>query len=176
MCFIYEGGFFFFFKQKTAYEMLRSLVGSEMCIRDSMHFQSSIALRIAKYYPGVVDKMYIVNMGTVLAKCAKPIFSRMPAGVSERIQILTDNDLKKGRLLDLFDESVLPVELGGKYDCDKQEMFDKFAVDVEEHWNKLKVGALGCLLYTSDAADEEDSVDLDGRRIIKKKTSSKNDG
>ena len=25
---------FCFFKQKTAYEMLRSLVGSEMCIRD----------------------------------------------------------------------------------------------------------------------------------------------
>ena len=29
--------------------------------------------------------------------------------------------------------------------------------------------SLGCLLYTSDAADEEDSVDLGGRRIIKKK-------
>src|SRR5664280_3861486 len=27
---------------------------------------------------------------------------------------------------------------------------------------------LACLLYTSDAADEEDSVDLGGRRIIKK--------
>src|SRR5674536_274296 len=26
-----------------------------------------------------------------------------------------------------------------------------------------------CLLYTSDAADEEDSVDLGGRRIVKKK-------
>ena len=26
-----------------------------------------------------------------------------------------------------------------------------------------------CLLYTSDAADEEDSVDLGGRRLIKKK-------
>src|SRR5665648_1249109 len=26
-----------------------------------------------------------------------------------------------------------------------------------------------CLLYTSDAADEEDSVDIGGRRIIKKK-------
>ena len=25
-----------------------------------------------------------------------------------------------------------------------------------------------CILYTSDAADEEDSVDLGGRRIIKK--------
>ena len=26
-----------------------------------------------------------------------------------------------------------------------------------------------CLLYTSDAADEEDSVDLGGRRIIKQR-------
>src|SRR5664280_3185308 len=30
-----------------------------------------------------------------------------------------------------------------------------------------------CLLYTSDAADEEDSVDLGGRRIIKKKKNEK---
>ena len=30
-----------------------------------------------------------------------------------------------------------------------------------------------CLLYTSDAADEEDSVDLVGRRIIKKKKKTK---
>ena len=29
-----------------------------------------------------------------------------------------------------------------------------------------------CLLYTSDAADERSSVDLGGRRIIKKKNSS----
>ena len=29
-----------------------------------------------------------------------------------------------------------------------------------------------CLLYTSDAADERSSVDLGGRRIIKKKTST----
>ena len=31
--------------------------------------------------------------------------------------------------------------------------------------------AIGCLLYTSDAADERSSVDLGGRRIIKKKKS-----
>ncbi len=30
----------------------------------------------------------------------------------------------------------------------------------------------GCLLYTSDAADERSSVDLGGRRIIKKKNKS----
>src|SRR5665648_343105 len=32
-----------------------------------------------------------------------------------------------------------------------------------------KLTTYTCLLYTSDAADEEDSVDLGGRRIIKKK-------
>src|SRR5665648_508678 len=32
---------------------------------------------------------------------------------------------------------------------------------------------VACLLYTSDAADEEDSVDLGGRRIIKKKKKKK---
>ena len=31
-----------------------------------------------------------------------------------------------------------------------------------------------CLLYTSDAADERSSVDLGGRRIIKKKKQRKN--
>src|SRR5678816_1767256 len=31
-----RGASIFFFKQKTAYEMLRSLVGSEMCIRDRL--------------------------------------------------------------------------------------------------------------------------------------------
>ena len=33
-----------------------------------------------------------------------------------------------------------------------------------------KHGLHTCLLYTSDAADERSSVDLGGRRIIKKKT------
>ena len=34
------------------------------------------------------------------------------------------------------------------------------------------LGRCGCLLYTSDAADERSSVDLGGRRIIKKKTNT----
>ena len=38
---------------------------------------------------------------------------------------------------------------------------------MEEHLHKR---IIGCLLYTSDAADERSSVDLGGRRIIKKKT------
>ena len=42
-------------------------------------------------------------------------------------------------------------------------------VDDSRLWNK------GCLLYTSDAADERSSVDLGGRRIIKKKKKEKHD-
>ena len=34
---------------------------------------------------------------------------------------------------------------------------------------RLKAEYMACLLYTSDAADERSSVDLGGRRIIKKK-------
>ena len=33
-----------------------------------------------------------------------------------------------------------------------------------------------CLLYTSDAADERSSVDLGGRRIIKKKKNEQEEG
>ena len=36
----------------------------------------------------------------------------------------------------------------------------------------VRAGASTCLLYTSDAADERSSVDLGGRRIIKKKKQS----
>eukprot|EP00658_Telonema_sp_P-2_P043421 TRINITY_DN31359_c0_g1_i1.p1 TRINITY_DN31359_c0_g1~~TRINITY_DN31359_c0_g1_i1.p1 ORF type:complete len:100 (+),score=4.56 TRINITY_DN31359_c0_g1_i1:316-615(+) len=42
-------------------------------------------------------------------------------------------------------------------------------VDLTQLGFKLGPGLEICLLYTSDAADEEDSVDLGGRRIIKKK-------
>ena len=34
----------------------------------------------------------------------------------------------------------------------------------------FELAVVACLLYTSDAADERSSVDLGGRRIIKKKT------
>ena len=58
----------------------------------------------------------------------------------------------------------------------------RYAVEhrIDEFWLVFLVEGLGdvdifrhdhsCLLYTSDAADERSSVDLGGRRIIKKKT------
>eukprot|EP00831_Metopus_contortus_P038801 TRINITY_DN30450_c0_g1_i3.p3 TRINITY_DN30450_c0_g1~~TRINITY_DN30450_c0_g1_i3.p3 ORF type:complete len:111 (-),score=43.08 TRINITY_DN30450_c0_g1_i3:8-340(-) len=72
---------FFFFKQKTAYEMQRGLVGSEMCIRDRV----------------------------------------VPAHILNKI--------------------------------------------IGRNGERIS----GCLLYTSDAADDTPCVDLGGRRSIKKK-------
>ena len=50
---------------------------------------------------------------------------------------------------------------------------DRSREDDEEDGNAEGRGEMGdlggCLLYTSDAADERSSVDLGGRRIIKKK-------
>ena len=47
---------------------------------------------------------------------------------------------------------------------------DLGGVDGEILTQKRQCGVMSdCLLYTSDAADERSSVDLGGRRIIKKK-------
>ena len=46
----------------------------------------------------------------------------------------------------------------------------KGAAQVEDTTSaRVPMRGTGCLLYTSDAADERSSVDLGGRRIIKKK-------
>ena len=43
-----------------------------------------------------------------------------------------------------------------------------------EYVVETTMNSYACLLYTSDAADERSSVDLGGRRIIKKKNKYKN--
>ena len=47
---------FFFFKQKTAYEMLRSLVGSEMCIRDRLSQGQTVQEAVRQL--GIAEQTY----------------------------------------------------------------------------------------------------------------------
>ena len=53
------------------------------------------------------------------------------------------------------------------------DLYVKGLVKITQSPKKIlgeEIGTMnGCLLYTSDAADERSSVDLGGRRIIKKK-------
>ena len=58
-----------------------------------------------------------------------------------------------------------------------QEVVDHAGCRAPQRWVVDVELVQGCLLYTSDAADERSSVDLGGRRIIKKKNwSGKEEG
>src|SRR5665648_74471 len=80
-----------------------------------------------------------------------------------------DERSQDGFLLSLLDDFGLPASI-------KKNAFELYFSDFIRYTGRLRgpqwrlVNLLyRCLLYTSDAADEEDSVDLGGRRIIKKK-------
>ena len=75
-------------------------------------------------------------------------------------------DLVRSRGLgDVYKRQVV-VDLGFRgVDADNP---DKLII-LRGKFKSLTAQQKGCLLYTSDAADERSSVDLGGRRIIKKK-------
>ena len=75
----------------------------------------------------------------------------------------------RARLLVIDELGYLPIDIDGA-----RLLFQVVADSYEKRsvvfTTNLEFGRWGdCLLYTSDAADEEDSVDLGGRRSIKKK-------
>lgn len=119
--------------------MLINQDGASVFRNVDMSFQADVALRISKFYPGGVDKMYICNMGSTLAAFAKPIFRTLPPIVSDRIQIIDSSDMKNNVLLDLVDASVLPVALGGKNECDTEGRHQAYAKRIEAYYNELKV-------------------------------------
>eukprot|EP00658_Telonema_sp_P-2_P009706 TRINITY_DN1360_c0_g2_i5.p2 TRINITY_DN1360_c0_g2~~TRINITY_DN1360_c0_g2_i5.p2 ORF type:complete len:112 (-),score=39.59 TRINITY_DN1360_c0_g2_i5:62-397(-) len=109
--------------------MLRSLVGSEMCIRDSVK--------------GILAKL--------AAKTRELVTAEGLGGIECVVGVNPD-----GASLNLGGEAKAGVDVLG-----------------EDSGGEPVLCVDTCLLYTSDAADEEDSVDLGGRRIIKKKKKKK---
>src|SRR5665648_880481 len=99
--------------------------------------------------PRIVDQQYLGSAEEVMAR-----LSGAPAGAPERTQHKKFGDLAAvwGILARLGVVEAID-EVCGPRRADAG----------------ASVGTYLCLLYTSDAADEEDSVDLGGRRIIKKK-------
>eukprot|EP00658_Telonema_sp_P-2_P047209 TRINITY_DN35785_c0_g1_i1.p1 TRINITY_DN35785_c0_g1~~TRINITY_DN35785_c0_g1_i1.p1 ORF type:complete len:125 (+),score=33.62 TRINITY_DN35785_c0_g1_i1:94-468(+) len=113
--------------------MLRSLVGSEMCIRDSSNRAS----------PTPTGSTYLVSGGNTPASG-----TRGPhPGYGSNASMTT------------------PSKNGGRWDVDSPSAQQRGMPPKDLH-------LINCLLYTSDAADEEESVDLGGRRITKKKTAN----
>ncbi len=88
-------------------------------------------------------------------------------------------EIKRGRHAHLvpgfaFDLTVDDPDDGQPWDFSIREKRVKARAKFKEQKPYMLIGSPACTafslsLYTSDAADEEDSVDLGGRRIIKKK-------
>eukprot|EP00658_Telonema_sp_P-2_P081969 TRINITY_DN8545_c0_g1_i4.p1 TRINITY_DN8545_c0_g1~~TRINITY_DN8545_c0_g1_i4.p1 ORF type:complete len:172 (+),score=36.11 TRINITY_DN8545_c0_g1_i4:78-593(+) len=93
---------FFFFKQKTAYEMLRSLVGSEMCIRDrSMHAGSN------------EENPVEVSSSKLCQLCFEPLLETR----SERGVIFEDESSCQPAFHDLAEELVMLSQIGKRAQC-----------------------------------------------------------
>ena len=114
----------FFFKQKTAYEMLRSLVGSEMCIRD----------RTAQVAFSAEVKQQRLNL-TLKAVSFPEAIRQLFAGSKERYSVdpalrdlkVTAN-LKNTCLLYTSDaaDDLLCVDLGGRRIIKKKKKKNKY--------------------------------------------------
>eukprot|EP00658_Telonema_sp_P-2_P013239 TRINITY_DN15010_c0_g2_i6.p1 TRINITY_DN15010_c0_g2~~TRINITY_DN15010_c0_g2_i6.p1 ORF type:complete len:1161 (-),score=378.85 TRINITY_DN15010_c0_g2_i6:31-3513(-) len=101
------------------------------------------------------------------------------ASVNSTLGELRDAVMAKIKSMGAPDEVVLSLIAGATKDTKNDEgesigtattfwnpMMKSTHENLDKNWAEL---IKDCLLYTSDAADEEDSVDLGGRRIIKKK-------
>src|SRR5450756_2722979 len=68
---------FFFFKQKTAYEIMPSLVGSEMCIRDRA---ALLPIAVHAQRLGVYSLSLTAIVAMILVLFASTIWLRGPSG------------------------------------------------------------------------------------------------
>src|SRR5450756_3168182 len=123
---------FFFFKQKTAYEIMPSLVGSEMCIRDS----ASSGRRATSFWDrsrGLLGRKGLEPGGGLLIDPCSGIHTFFMAFPIDAIFVD-----KEGTIVHLVKE-IAPQRMS-RY--------------------VFKARAVLCLLYTSDAADDLLCVDL----------------
>src|SRR5450756_2465609 len=95
---------FFFFKQKTAYEIMPSLVGSEMCIRDRCRCVSSRQMAHVTIVYGVVAVMVAVSIAVPVSRNRvwKPLVQRFVEIVQEVSQGQATTGVQLGSRLQMF--------------------------------------------------------------------------
>src|SRR5664280_53815 len=103
------------------------------------------AYRFAESYAGHIAFIIVVYL-----VCTLPLFNRSP-----KLQSPFENTKVEYYPVS---EYLPPIDTASKAPMKSRKGAPKLA--------KQEILSVPCLLYTSDAADEEDSVDLGGRRII----------
>eukprot|EP00658_Telonema_sp_P-2_P050088 TRINITY_DN38142_c0_g1_i1.p1 TRINITY_DN38142_c0_g1~~TRINITY_DN38142_c0_g1_i1.p1 ORF type:complete len:141 (+),score=36.63 TRINITY_DN38142_c0_g1_i1:134-556(+) len=140
--------------------MLRSLVGSEMCIRDRGDQPLMTSIDMALLEDGLsfrhLSQALITSKHTQSSyRITSPSYANALEETADFLKwyftdYLPTKDPKQEKVMALQSATLACVaESGG-----------------ESAELRSRIGLLTCLLYTSDAADEEDSVYLGGRRII----------
>ncbi|CAM42468.2 hypothetical protein, unknown function [Leishmania braziliensis MHOM/BR/75/M2904] len=99
-------------------------------------FQKEMALRISKFFPGVVARIFVCNMSSALTYVIRPLLRQLPRTISECIFLFSASDINKGELLKLIDPEVLPVEMGGNNDCDHSPNYERFATTIECYFDR----------------------------------------
>ena len=130
--------FFFFFKQKTAYEISACLVGSEMCIRDSGQSNDNLltmstAARAESYTDTMNEARYLSFFG----RAEYNYLSRYYADISLR------RDASSRFGVDSRWANFWSV--GGMWNVKGE----KFLKNVDWLTNAQLAASIGCLLYTS---------------------------
>eukprot|EP00658_Telonema_sp_P-2_P051186 TRINITY_DN39222_c0_g1_i1.p1 TRINITY_DN39222_c0_g1~~TRINITY_DN39222_c0_g1_i1.p1 ORF type:complete len:153 (+),score=28.79 TRINITY_DN39222_c0_g1_i1:129-587(+) len=131
--------------------MLRSLVGSEMCIRDSGGSQYLIL------HPMTSSSNFSLRHQSVLYR----EYNHLEVQIRRKIVLR--------RLFYTTTATTATVHLDNIMHTHTTREDADYNTASTSKYVFIISGIYVCLLYTSDAADEEDSVDLGGRRIIKKK-------
>eukprot|EP00658_Telonema_sp_P-2_P072474 TRINITY_DN61601_c0_g1_i1.p1 TRINITY_DN61601_c0_g1~~TRINITY_DN61601_c0_g1_i1.p1 ORF type:complete len:151 (+),score=43.51 TRINITY_DN61601_c0_g1_i1:115-567(+) len=147
--------------------MLRSLVGSEMCIRDRYQFckiLKSSAMREDKVW---CQAYQLVSPGSssVLeachAICAE--LAKDPAIGSAAPAVLNPTAAKSPVVI------YIGLSTEELVRCEEQALASTSVLDALATARNESELVRSCLLYTSDAADEEDSGDIGGRRHLTNK-------
>ncbi|KPA73953.1 hypothetical protein ABB37_09539 [Leptomonas pyrrhocoris] len=128
-------------------------------------FQKDMALRISKFFPGVVSRMYICNMSGALTFVMKPLLRQLPSSISDCIFLFSASDIRNGELLKRIDASVLPVDMGGSNDCDNPQNYERFATTVEGYFARCITALNSGLSIKQMEMMEEFGVDKDGNPI-----------
>jgi hypothetical protein len=128
-------------------------------------FQKDMALRISKFFPGVVGRIYICNMSSALTFVMKPLLRQLPSSISDCIFLFSGGDIRKGELLKHIDASVLPVEMGGRNDCDNQQNYERFATTIEGYFSRCITALSSGVSIKQMEMMEEFGVDKDGNAI-----------
>lgn len=128
-------------------------------------FQKDMALRVSKFFPGVVAKMYICNMSATLTLMFRPLIRQLPSSISDCVFFFSGGDLSKGKLLELIPENVLPVAMGGKHDCDHRDNYEFFAQNVEDYFEKCIKALHSGISIKEMEMMEEYGVDRQGQPL-----------